>query len=403
MGYVFHPPIEYFDKIFRCFKDADPKPNICFFGGEPTMHAQFLDIVRLAKSYDLQVQLFSNGLKLADKKYCKELCNLGVQVNLGLDGMRPDIYKTLRGDNSLGAKKKAFQNLIDCRVNKLVVISTLAEGVNDDSVMETLQFIHDHREHVSTWAFVPLTPCWDGKGVDLEPTTTECVESMFEGKIPGAEFVPTGMMNFGVMSRFFGKQTLGGAHPNCESATVMVSDGSGYRPVSYYMKTTLSSFLVRLRELDSRLSAEDERIPKAGLSRRIFNAKTILLMASLICVSVDFRKFFGKPLARNILGFVIDLAAGRKMDRILAKRTAFKHALTMMTIPYEDEGGLEDARVKDCPAVFAYEDVQTGSIRTTAFCSWQTVKDKVCREIQDHYDRKYPQEEIKGSRTGIPA
>ncbi len=40
------------------------------------------------------------------------------------------------------------------------------------------------------------------------------------------------------------------------------------------------------------------------------------------------------------------------------------------------------------PAVFAYEDVDTGRIRTTAFCSWQTVKDKVCRKIQAHYDSK---------------
>lgn len=388
MGYTFHPPMEYFDKIFLKFKDSNPKPNICFFGGEPTMHREFLEIVRLAKSYGFQVQLFSNGLKLADKKYCKELCELGVQVNLGLDGTKNEIYKTLRGDNSLNAKKKAFENLIECGVNKLVVISTIAEGVNDDNMMEVLDFIHEHKEHVSTWAFVPLTPCWEGTSVKLDPTTTECVERIFESKINGAEFVPTAMMSFQILSRFFGKQTLGGAHPNCESATIVVSDGEKYRPISHYMKKKLSSFLVELRYLDEDLTAKDSKIPSKGLRRKIFQLETIARLCLLIAQSVDLKRFFGESALKNGAAFLKDLIKGRKMDAILADRTAFKHILTMMTIPYEDEGGLEDSRLKDCPAVFAYEDVKTGSIRTTAFCSWQTVKDQVCREIQEFYDQK---------------
>jgi 7,8-dihydro-6-hydroxymethylpterin dimethyltransferase len=128
MGFEYHPPLEYFDKIFKHFLKNDPKPNMCFFGGEPTVHEQFLDIVRLARSYGYQVQLFTNGIKLADEKYCKELCSLGIQVNFGLDGTRPDIYRTLRGDNSLNAKKRAFDNVVACGVNKLAVISTVATG-----------------------------------------------------------------------------------------------------------------------------------------------------------------------------------------------------------------------------------------------------------------------------------
>lgn len=81
----------------------------------------------------------------------------------------------------------------------------------------------------------------------------------------------------------------------------------------------------------------------------------------------------------------MDIIKGRKIDEILSKRTRFRNLLTLITIPYEDMGGLENARLHDCPASFAYEDVKTGQIKTTAFCSWQTVKDDVCREIQAHY------------------
>jgi uncharacterized radical SAM superfamily Fe-S cluster-containing enzyme len=396
MGFAYRPPLEYFDKIFRHFLNNDPKPNMCFFGGEPTVHPDFLEILRLARSYGFQAQVFTNGLKLADKKYCRDLCSLGIQINFGLDGTQPEIYRILRGDESLAAKRRAFDNVVECGVNKLAVITTLAVGVNDSNMSEMLDFIHDYKDHVSVWAFVPLTPCWEPDKVKLEPTTTECVESVFEKTIPDIEFVSTGMMKFEILSRFFGKQTLGGSHPNCESATLLVSDGVSYKPISNYLTIPLSELLVRLRELDRRLAAEAASIPPTGFRRTIFNALTFIRTAGLLGRALHFRKIFGPSSLRKGLMALMDLLRGKKIDRILNERSSFKHVLTLMTIPYEDKGGLEDARLRDCPAVFAYEDVDAGKIRTTAFCSWQTVKDAVCRKIQDHYEKQTPsQRQVK--------
>jgi len=399
MGFAYHPPLEYFDNIFKHFQDNDPKPNICFFGGEPTVHRQFLDIVRLARSYGFQVQIFTNGIKLADKDYCRELCALGVQLNFGFDGTRPEIYHALRGDNSFAVKRKAFDNVVECGVNKLAVITTVARGVNDQHMLELMDFIHEYREHVSVWAFVPLTPCWDSTKVQLEATTTECVENIFETMISGAEFVSTGMMKFKVLSRFFGRQPLGGSHPNCESATLLVSDGKSYRPISQYLNVSLSQLLVSLRKLDTALSRRAKSLPSRGPKKWLFDAWTCLLMVGVMAKAINPRELFGKPGLLNALLAVIDLVRGEKIDRILKRRTTFKHVLTLMTIPYEDKGGLEDARLEDCPAVFAYEDVETGRIKTTAFCSWQTVKDSACRRIQAHYNLKkaFDQQAGKGA------
>jgi uncharacterized radical SAM superfamily Fe-S cluster-containing enzyme len=392
MGFTYHPPLEYFDKIFKHFVQNDPKPNICFFGGEPTVHSDFLEIVKRARSYGFQVQVFTNGIKLVDENYCKELCSLGLQVNFGFDGTAPEIYRTLRGDNSLAAKKKAFDNVIQCGVNRLAVITTVATGVNDSHMKDLLEFIHNYRAHVSVWGFVPLTPCWEPGTVPLEPTTTECVEKIFERIVPEIEFVSTGMMNFEVLSRFFGKQTLGGSHPNCESATLLVSDGRQYLPISSYLTVPLSELLVRLRQLDASLSRKALVIPQTGVRRRFFNAMALMKTVHLLGTHMKLKKIFGRPTLLNAMIGLADLARGRKIDRILSERTAVKNVLTMITIPYEDKGGLEDARLRDCPAVFAYEDVKTGRIRTTAFCSWQTVKDEVCREIQAYYDGKSVQD-----------
>lgn len=388
MGFAYHPPVEYFERIFRHFQHNDPKPNMCFFGGEPTVHKEFLDIARLARSYGFQVQLFTNGIKLADEDYCRELCSIGIQVNFGFDGTRPEIYQSLRGDNSLNVKRRAFDNVVECGVNKLAVISTIAMGVNDANMMEVMNFIHDYREHVSVWAFVPLTPCWVTEGVELEPTTTECVENIFETELPGLEFVSTGMMKFHVLSRFFGRQTLGGSHPNCESATLLVSDGEQYFPISRYLKIPLSELLIRLRRLDADLERHSRSLPSRGVRRGLFDVWTFIRMVGILGSELNLGKIFGKKGLLSGLMALVDLLRGRKIDRILNERTSFKNVLTLMTIPYEDKGGLEDARLMDCPAVFAYEEVETGEIKTTAFCSWQIVKDDVCKKIQAHYDVK---------------
>lgn len=385
MGFVYKPPMEYFEKIFEAFKKNDPKPNICFFGGEPTVHEDFLEIVRRAKSHGFQVQLFTNGLKLADMNYCKELCALGIQVNFGLDGTNPEIYKTLRGDNSLAVKKRAFDNVIKCGVNKLAVISTVATGVNDSNMGELMEFIHDYKDHVSVWAFVPLTPCWETSDIKLEPTTTECVENIFERILPDIEFVSTGMMKFDTLSRFFGKQTLGGSHPNCESATLVISDGEKYVPLSTYLNIPLSEALSRLRKLDKKLNKMAPKNSSSAWRRWFFDFFTVLQIALIFARTINLRKALAKPAFLNGIKALVDIIRGRKIDEVLSKRTCFKRLLTLITIPYEDSGGLENARLHDCPAVFAYEDVQTGAIRTAAFCSWQTIKDDVCREIQAHY------------------
>lgn len=390
MGYAYHPPLEYFEKIFKHFQNNDPRPNMCFFGGEPTMHQDFLKIVRMARSYGFQVQLFTNGLKLVDRDYCRKLCAMGIQVNFGFDGTRPEIYETLRGDSSLAAKRKALENVVECGVNKLVMISTFATGINDSNMAEMLDFIHEYREHVSVWGFVPLTPCWEPGKVALEPTTTECVEKTFEAMIPGIEFVSTGLMKFRILSRFFGRQTLGGSHPNCESATLLVSDGERYRPISHYLKTSLSELLVELRKMDAALAARSAGIPARGIRRLLFNVSTFAALTRTLRKSLDLKQIFGESVVRRVVSALSDLLRGRKIDAILKERTSFKHVLTLLTIPYEDKGGLEDARLKDCPAVFAYEDVDTGRIKTTAFCSWQTIKDDVCRKIQAHYEEARP-------------
>jgi hypothetical protein len=53
--------------------------------------------------------------------------------------------------------------------------------------------------------------------------------------------------------------------------------------------------------------------------------------------------------------------------------------------------------------VFAYEDVKTGMIKTTAFSSWQTIKDDVCAASRFTTVMKRESERARPRRLTNPA
>lgn len=76
MGFLFEPPLEYFEKIFKYYAQCEPKPSIQLFGGEPTVRNDLFDIIRIARKLKLATRLTTNGIRLADEEYCKKQSNL---------------------------------------------------------------------------------------------------------------------------------------------------------------------------------------------------------------------------------------------------------------------------------------------------------------------------------------
>ena len=97
MGFEFEPDMEYFKLIFKDLSKLNPRPSIQLFGGEPTVREDLFDIIRLAKSYGLSVRVVTNGLKLADKKYCEKLVEEGVSVLISFDAFNKTLDEIFRG------------------------------------------------------------------------------------------------------------------------------------------------------------------------------------------------------------------------------------------------------------------------------------------------------------------
>ncbi|NQU74865.1 MAG: radical SAM protein, partial [Planctomycetes bacterium] len=50
MGYEFHPPLRYFERVLDGVAEMDPQPVVHLFGGEPTVRQDMFEIVTMAQA-----------------------------------------------------------------------------------------------------------------------------------------------------------------------------------------------------------------------------------------------------------------------------------------------------------------------------------------------------------------
>ncbi|MFW6163294.1 MAG: radical SAM protein [Planctomycetota bacterium] len=96
-GFVFDPPMEYFERIFDYLAALDPLPVICLFGGEPTVRDDLCDIVELARDRGFYVRVLTNGIRLRDEAFCRKVVKSRAHLLVSYDGDNPETYALLRG------------------------------------------------------------------------------------------------------------------------------------------------------------------------------------------------------------------------------------------------------------------------------------------------------------------
>lgn len=116
-------------------------------GGEPTLHPEILDIIRLARDKGIRyVMLNTNGLRLAEEPdFAAALGQFtgGFEVYLQFDGLDDGVYRRLRGRPLLDVKQRALANLAAHRV-PATLVTTVQGGINDDQLGRILAFALDH-------------------------------------------------------------------------------------------------------------------------------------------------------------------------------------------------------------------------------------------------------------------
>ncbi|MFC1631450.1 radical SAM/SPASM domain-containing protein [Candidatus Omnitrophota bacterium] len=83
------------------------------FGGEPTVHKDFLEFIRYGKKIGLFTRFDTNGVKLADKDFAKATKDAGISfLFVSLDSANPEVHDKFRGRK--GTWNSAVQGIKNC-------------------------------------------------------------------------------------------------------------------------------------------------------------------------------------------------------------------------------------------------------------------------------------------------
>jgi MoaA/NifB/PqqE/SkfB family radical SAM enzyme len=394
MGFDFNPPLAYFEKVFAELGRMEPKPGVQLFGGEPTVRDDLLEIIAIGRKHGLKPHIITNGVRLADENYCRRLCKAGVPVRFAFDGRSPDIYERLRANRDAYQKKmKGLENLRKYSHRKHALLACAAWGVNDQYIGDLLQFCHDNRDLVSDIGIIPLTENWRPGEFDAGAhTTMEDVEKMVQQAVQGGqvEFVPAGLSYTLAKARSFFQRDVpsevllfAGAHPNCESMTLLVSDGRTYRSINHYLKRPLSQVALELADLSRRIEPRLDRLDPGRFFQRLRGQ--LLVIRTLGWWGLRTVRFWRlKPIRR--LAKAVFWQFYRKLSRLAGVRTRRTRGLVRVAVlPFEEEHSIDAARLQRCKAVFAYEDPEDGKVKYIPACLWYPYRNPILEKLSKKY------------------
>ena len=138
----FMPPEEFAKRLDFLLDATGGVDLINVTGGEPTLHPQLLDLLRLAKRPGIgRITLNTNGIVLGRRpELAAALAELGVYVVLSLDTMQADRSVRLHGVDLLEDKRRALATLEEHRI-PTTILHVLVPGVNDDEMATWLDLL----------------------------------------------------------------------------------------------------------------------------------------------------------------------------------------------------------------------------------------------------------------------
>ena len=115
-----------------------------FVGGEPTLWSKMFKALEIAEKYKHQVAVVTNGIKLANKTYAKELYNVwknnpSFNISVSLNGglYNDEWYEKVDHDKSWRKQKvKGLQNIIELGFKKICTNAIIVKGLNEGVVKQ---------------------------------------------------------------------------------------------------------------------------------------------------------------------------------------------------------------------------------------------------------------------------
>ena len=420
--FAFDPPMSFFKRVFEHLATLKPQPTLAFFGGEPTVREDLVDIIKLARSYGFNVRVLTNGLRLADEEYCRELVKARPHLLVSYDGANPETYQQLRHSAKvLEVKKKAIENLSKTPRAKVSFVTLFGWGLNHKELPDLLEFYHQHRDMLQGVYLMPLVHTWDAAQFDYTPErrmTTECVEKLLNDVYPDykVEFISLGLASHYVtLMKYLGREPMPyyGAHPNCESFYLLVDKGESYLPVDHYLRGSFTELAAGLLKLEKKLVAREERWQTSLVGRalgavrlRNFALRTLGLSQLGLTLLRRVRwgrlikgwgpaKLYHAPMA------LLERLLGRDSEKVRKSHLAVDGLLRIVILPLEDNPIVETERLERCPSTHVYFDPRDETIHYVPVCSWRLVNKQVLGDLSAFYQKEKAASEPQPAEAAV--
>lgn len=238
---VYEPSLGQIEEMLRNLRANRPipAPALQLSGGEPTMRDDLPEIIKLAKEVGFKhVEVNTNGVRIAkDLGYFKNLVDAGMStLYLSFDSLRPEPYYKLRGVDALPLKLKVLENARKLGFDSVVLVVTLAKGVNDSDVGDIIRFAARNSDIVRCVNVQPISFAGAGRREEIKnmritvPDFLKLVEEQTNGQIKAEDFrpvtwpVPFARLAGALKGKPYPEFTMS---PFCGAATFFIAEGDG--------------------------------------------------------------------------------------------------------------------------------------------------------------------------------
>ena len=132
--------------------------GVILTGGEPSLHPDLPRICRYARDAGLHVRMITNGTRLADPAFAREMAEAGLSlVHVSVYSVRPEVEARLRGmpgtlEKAFAAAKNAHDHGVEVNVNCVI------NRLNADHLDEGIAHWIEHHPYVRHFVWNNLDP-----------------------------------------------------------------------------------------------------------------------------------------------------------------------------------------------------------------------------------------------------
>jgi MoaA/NifB/PqqE/SkfB family radical SAM enzyme len=132
--------------------------GVVLTGGEPTLHPELPRIARYAKDRGLHVRMITNGWRLAEPDFARELAEAGLSmVHVSIYSVRPEIEERLRG--TAATLERAFKAIDNAaRFGIDVNVNCVINKLNSDHLDENVRVLTDRCPSIRHFVWNNLDP-----------------------------------------------------------------------------------------------------------------------------------------------------------------------------------------------------------------------------------------------------